>query len=58
MISALIRKGANTLVIDLPTGLADFQIKLLSAGIREQPERITLSDDEDDQIRVKLFSNT
>ena len=58
MISALIRKGANTLVIDLPTGLADFQVKLLSAGIREQPERITLSDDEDDLIRVKLFSNT
>ncbi|MDD3833092.1 MAG: hypothetical protein PHR18_04215 [Oscillospiraceae bacterium] len=57
MISALIHNGADTLVLDLPTGLVDFQLKLLSVGIRQRPETIQLTDNENDDIQVKLFSN-
>ena len=57
MLSALIHNGDHTLILPLPTDFMDFQMKLLSIGIRQRPQEIKLTDNEDDQIRVKLFSD-
>ena len=56
MLGAVIRNGNNTLVIDLPTGMVDLQTKLSSIGIQETSDKIKLSDEDGDPIRVKLYA--
>lgn len=58
MLSALVHNSDNTLVLPLPTDFMDFQLKLLSIGIRQRPQEIKLTDNEENQIRVKLFSDS
>ena len=58
MLNALVHNGDNTLVLPLPTDFMDFQLKLFSIGIRQRPQEIKLTDNEEDQIRVKLFSDS
>ncbi|MDD4546135.1 MAG: hypothetical protein PHR24_02415 [Oscillospiraceae bacterium] len=58
MLSALIHNGNNTLVMSLPTGFMNFQMKLLSIGMQKRPQEIKLTDREEDQIKVKLFSDS
>ncbi|MBR4656704.1 MAG: hypothetical protein IKO68_09095 [Oscillospiraceae bacterium] len=58
MLGAVIRNGNNTLVVDLPTGMMDLQTKLNSIGIRETSDKIKLSDEDGDPIRVKLYATT
>ena len=58
MLGAVIRNGNNTLVVDLPTGMMDLQTKLNSIGIQETSDKIKLSDEAGNPIRVKLYATT
>lgn len=57
MITAIIRNKENTLVLDLPHSIYDIYEKLQSIGIMQPPKRIPLTDNEDEGIGVKLFSD-
>ena len=57
MITALIRNKENTLVLDFPRSIYDLYEKLQSVGIRRSPKQIPLTDNEDEDIGVKLFSD-
>ena len=49
-------KDGGTLVLDFPRSIYEVYEKLQSVGIRRSPHQITLSDEEDDDVRVKLYS--
>ena len=57
MITAIIRNKENTLVLELPHSIYDIYEKLQSIGIMQQPKQIPLTDNEDEDIGVKLFSD-
>ena len=57
MITAIIRNKENTLVLDLPRSIYDLYEKLQSVGIMKPPKQILLTDNEDEDIGVKLFSD-
>ena len=57
MITAIIRNKENTLVLDLPHSIYDIYEKLRSIGIMQPPKRIPLTDNEGEDIGVKLFSD-
>ena len=57
MITALIRNKENTLIQDFPCSIYDLYEKLQSVGIRRSPRQIPLTDNEDEDIGVKLFSD-
>ena len=58
MITAIIRNKENTLVLDLPHSIYDIYEKLRSIGIMQPPKQIPLTDSEDEDIGVKLFSES
>ena len=58
MITAVIRNKENTLVLELPHSIYDIYEKLQSIGIMQPPKRIPLTDNEDEDIGVKLFSES
>ena len=58
MITAIIRNKENTLVLELPHSIYDIYDKLRSIGIQQPPKRIPLTDNEDEDIGVKLFSES
>ena len=58
MITAIIRNKENTLVLELPHSIYDIYEKLRSIGIMQPPKRIPLTDNEDQDIGVKLFSES
>ena len=58
MITAIIRNKENTLVLDLPHSIYDIYEKLQSISIMQPPKRIPLTDNEDEDIGVKLFSES
>ena len=58
MIGAVIHNKNNTLVIDFPRGWPDLQLKLSSIGITAKPQEIPLTDNEEDDIRVILYSES
>ena len=57
MITAIIRNKENTLVLDFPRSIYDLYEKLQSVGIMKSPKQIPLTDSEDEDIGVKLFSD-
>ena len=57
MITAIIRNKENTLVLELPHSIYDIYEKLQSVGIMRSPKQIPLTDSEDEDIGVKLFSD-
>ena len=57
MITAIIRNKENTLVLELPHSIYGIYEKLQSIGIRQPPKQIPLTDNEDEDIGVKLFSD-
>lgn len=57
MITAIIRNKENTLVLELPHSIYDIYEKLQSVGIMKSPKQIPLTDSEDEDIGVKLFSD-
>lgn len=56
MITAIIRNKENTLVLELPHSIYDIYEKLQSIGIMQPPKQIPLTDNEGEDIGVKLFS--
>ncbi len=58
MITAIIRNKENTLVLELPHSIYDIYEKLQSIGIMQPPKRIPLTDNEGEDIGVKLFSES
>jgi hypothetical protein len=58
MLGTVIRNGNNTLVVELPTGTMDLQTKLSSIGITQTADRIPISDEDGDQIRLKLYASS
>ena len=58
MITAIIRNKENTLVLDFPRSIYDLYEKLQSVGIMRSPKQIPLTDSEDEDIGVKLFSES
>ena len=58
MITAIIRNKENTLVLDLPHSIYDIYEKLQSIGIMQPPKQIPLTDNEDEDIGVKLYSES
>ena len=58
MITAIIRNKENTLILELPHSIYDIYEKLQSIGIMQPPKQIPLTDNEDENIGVKLFSES
>ena len=58
MIGAVICNGSNTMVADLPAPSLDLENKHHSIGIIEPAEELRLSDEEGDQIRIKLYATS
>ena len=58
MITAIIRNKENALVLELPHSIYDIYEKLCSIGITQPPKQIPLTDNEDEDIGVKLFSES
>lgn len=58
MITAIIRNKENTLVLELPHSIYGIYDKLHSIGIRQPPKHIPLTDNEDEDIGVKLYSDS
>ena len=58
MITAVIRNKENTLILELPHSIYDIYEKLQSIGIMQPPKQIPLTDNEDEDIGVKLFSES
>lgn len=58
MITAIIRNKENTLFLELPHSIYDIYDKLRSIGIMQPPKQIPLTDNEDEDIGVKLFSES
>ena len=58
MITAIIRNRENTLVLDFPRSIYDLYEKLRSIGIMQPPKQIPLTDNEGEDIGVKLFSES
>lgn len=45
-------------MVELPTGTMDLQTKLSSIGITQTADRIPISDEDGDQVRVKLYASS
>ena len=58
MITTIIRNKDNTLILDLPHSIYDIYEKLQSIGIMQPPKQIPLTDNEDEDIGVKLFGES
>lgn len=55
MINAIINYGQNTLIMDFPRSIYDIHEKLMSIGYADGPYRVPLTDNEGDDLRVKLY---
>lgn len=58
MIKAVIKNEGNTLVTEFPKDYLSIYEELCSIGCRKALERIPLTDNEEDDIRVKLYSDS
>ena len=58
MITTIIRNKDNTLVLDFPCDIYSVYTKLQSIGIAKSPKQIPLTDNDGEDIGVKLFSES
>lgn len=58
MINAIIQSRNNTLITELPVGIYTLYERLTSVGINVSPKRINISDNDEDEICVKLYSES
>ena len=52
----IVEHNGNTLLLELPHSIYGIHEKLMSVGIAYSPDRIPLTDNDGDEIRVKLYS--
>ena len=57
MLTAIIDHKKDTLIVELPCGNLDLQMKLMSIGVRQPPNQIHLFGTEDEGVRVQLASD-
>lgn len=57
MLTAIIDHKKDTLIVELPCGNLDLQMKLMSIGVRLPPNQIHLFGTEDEGVRVQLASD-
>lgn len=59
MINAIVQnKNGDTLVAELPCGKYELYAQLASIGVRNPPSTIMLTDEEDQPVQVKLYSES
>lgn len=58
MISALIENKENALILDFPYSIYDVRDQLRCIGIFVRPDQVFLTDNEEDDIRVKLYAES
>lgn len=59
LINAIIEnKNGDTLVLDFPRSIYDVHEKLLSVGVAASPQRVKLTDEDGDDVRVKLYAES
>ncbi|MCI9448983.1 MAG: hypothetical protein HFE30_01855 [Clostridiales bacterium] len=58
MINAVITNKGNTLITEFPKDYLKIYEELCSIGVRKALERIPLTDNEEDDIRVKLYADS
>ena len=58
MLGAVIYNGSSTAVIDLPAPSLDLESKLHSIDILKPADQLHLSDEEGEQIRIKLYATS
>ena len=58
LINAVIMNEENTLITEFPKNYLDIYEELCSIGIRKALEKIPLTDNEGDPIRVKLYADS
>ena len=58
LLNAVITYKENTLVTEFPKDYLKIYEELCSIGCRKAPERIPLTDNEGDDIRVKLYADS
>ena len=57
MLTAIIDHKKDTLIVELPCGNLDLQMKLMSIGVRQPPNQIHLFGTDDVEVRVQLASD-
>ncbi len=57
MIQAIVEKGDQTLILDLPYDRNTVGNELAAIGIHDDPQKIYIHDDEDESISVKLYGD-
>lgn len=55
MINAIVNHGNSTLILELPHNIYDIHEKLMSIGCTDGPHRVPLTDNDGDDLRVKLY---
>ena len=58
MITAIIRNKDAALILEFPWEVYDLYERLQSIGIAKSPKQIPLTDNEDEDIGVKLYSDS
>lgn len=58
MINAIVEIRDKTLILEFPSGNYDLQKELLSVGIDKPPHKIPLTDEDGDDVRVKLYAGS
>ena len=58
MINAIISTNTDSAVVDLPMNRYDLLTQIAQIGIKVQDQDIKISDEESDEIRVKLYSES
>lgn len=57
MLTAIFDHKKDTLIVELPCGNLDLQMKLMSIGVRQPSNQIHLFGTEDDEVHVQLASD-
>ena len=58
LLTALVQTNGGTLVVELPRGRMDLEVKIRSIGIQKTSNQIHIIDDEDCDVSVKLFGES
>lgn len=58
MVNVIVRNKGNTLVMELPRSTWDMHEKLRSIGVTNYANQIPITDNEEDDIGVKLYAES
>lgn len=58
MLNAIITANDQTAIIEFPIDIFELHQQIGTIGIRQAPHRVMLTDNEEDDVQVKLYSDT